>query len=588
MKHQRARYTAFCTILIAAIAATTMVACASTATPELDTASSAASSTASSTPEPTEEPNSPTNRTVVTPTVEYHTADEVLTMYHLLHLDQSVATSYTTQPDLSGLTTSGALSSDVQQNALDTLNFARYIAGVPYYVTLDESYAQSAQDAAFALAVIGEGPDHEFAQPSWMSDSLYNSASLGAYYGNLSAGISDLATNIIHGWLSDEGENNLATLGHRRAALFPTMTSTGFGLVYTSNAEYNAYSAMSTLGNSVGGDEFGVCWPAQTMPVEYFGDNYPWSFTVGSPVTTGTVVTVTRASDGKTWVMEDDYLTGESEDGYITINNDYYGQPGCIIFMPYDITYAAGDVFDVQIDFTSTAHYTVNYTVNFISLTDAYETQAHVSATAPVDESEVAEETVEDTTPAVAFSGDISTASESAQSTLSEAEAAGYPVTLYGAPYTAEMTRGQFAYLLGLFCEMKWNMDNNSTATIFIDLGDDDADAARNKYIAILNNWGIMQGTTAIYFSPDDTITREAVANILLSVKELTLNVSITQDLSSYADADDISADNLDGMRYMVQIGAITADSNNCLRPQDAITIEEAALMCYLSRIFYS
>ncbi|MFI3168457.1 MAG: S-layer homology domain-containing protein [Faecalibacterium sp.] len=580
MKHQHPHYAAACAFFLALATAATMVGCASDTDTDLDTATSIPSSTASATPAPTEDPDNAEPDPITTPTVEYHTADEVLTMYHLLNLDQDVATSYSVQPDLSGLTTSGSLSSEVQQNALDTLNFTRYIAGVPYCVTLDESYAQSAQDAAFALALIGEGPDHEFAQPSWMSDSLYSAASLGAYYGNLSAGISDLATNVIHGWLSDEGENNLATLGHRRAALSPTLTATGFGLVYTSNANYNAYSSMSTLGNEMGGDEFGICWPAQTMPVEYFGDNYPWSFTVGSPVTNGTVVTVTRVSDGKTWVMEDDYLTSESEDGYITINNDYYSQPGCIIFMPYDITYAAGDVFEVQLEFTATTHYTINYTVTFISLDDEYEIQSHVSIDPP-EEEDSTQEIEEEATLAPTFSGDISTASAAAQSTLSEAEAAGYPVTLYGAPYTAQMTRGQFAYMLGLFCEMKWNMDNTNTSTRFTDLSDDDADAARNKYISILYNWGVLQGTTATTFSPDSTITREEVAAILLRVKELTINASVTQDLSSYADANDISANALDGMCYMVQIGAITADNDNYLRPQDSITIEEAALMCY-------
>ncbi len=380
MKKRTIRHAALCAFLLAIA---TLPACVGDADTSTATPSSTTAPTASVTLAPTEEPNSTTNRTAVSPTVEYHTADEILTMYHLLNLDQSVSTAYTVQPDLSGLSTSGSLSSEVQQNALDTLNFARYIAGISYDVTLDESYAQSAQDAAFALAVIGEGPDHEFAQPSWMSDSLYASASLGAYYGNLSAGISDLATNIIHGWLSDEGENNLDALGHRRAALSPTMTATGFGLVRTSSADYRAYSAMSTLGNSLGGDEFGVCWPAQTMPVEYFGDDYPWSFTAGSPIATGTVVTITRVSDGRTWVLEDNFFTSESEYGYITINNDYYGQPGCIIFKPSDITYAAGDVFEVQIDLTTTAHYTVNYTVSFISLDDEYEVQPSVSTTPP-------------------------------------------------------------------------------------------------------------------------------------------------------------------------------------------------------------
>ncbi len=317
-------------------------------------------------------------RILVTPAVEYHTADEILTMYHLMGLDTTVGIAYAQQPDVAGLTSSGALTDEVQINALNTLNFARYIAGLSYDVALSKSYIQYAQDGAVALAAIGGGVNHFFEQPSWMSDSFYQSASIGTANSNLSAGISNLAVNIIHGWLSDEGENNLAALGHRRIALMPDMQATGFGFAYATSGTYSCYSSMSTLGVSQG-EGLGVMWPAQTMPVEYFASNYPWSFSPGSPVATDTEVTITRENDGATWYIKDDFLLGSIGDGTITINNDYYGQPGCIIFMPADITYSAGDVYNVEIKYTTTNHFTVQYTVEFFSLSDEYEPQAHVT-----------------------------------------------------------------------------------------------------------------------------------------------------------------------------------------------------------------
>ncbi len=502
--------------------------------------------------------------------VEYRTADEILTMYHAMNLSETVDATFSVNPDLAGLTTSGALSTATQKNALDTLNFARYIAGLSYDVTINETYAQNSQDGALALAALGGGADHYINQPNGMSDSMFASASLGTTKGNLSAGIDNLATNIIHGWLSDEGINNQYALGHRRYILSP-MTETGFGLVNAdSSARYGVYTAMSTQGASYGGDTVGVVWPAQTMPVEYFKSNYPWSYTYGSPVGTNVSVTITREGDGETWTMKDDFINGSTGDGFICVNNDYYGQPGCVIFTPDNITYASGDVYHVEI---SSNTVNASYSVSFFSLSDNGGTQ---DTTVP-DETTTQEETSD----VVSDSDDLSGASDWAQAELSEAMEAGYPVALYNDQFTQAMTRGEFAHMLGLFCNMKWPMNDDFSTTAFTDLGSDPENAERNKYIIILSQWGVINGTSDTTFAPDETITREAIAKLLLAVKNLTLNVDITQDISGYADASSVSSWALEGVRYMNQIGVLNGTNENRLNPQGDITVEQAALMCY-------
>ena len=71
-------------------------------------------------------------------------------------------------------------------------------------------------------------------------------------------------------------------------------------------------------------------------------------------------VTLTRKKDSQKWVF-----SNSSADGYFNVNNEYYGQQGCIIFRPDNITYAAGDSFDVTIEGLSSP---VSYTVDFIDL----------------------------------------------------------------------------------------------------------------------------------------------------------------------------------------------------------------------------
>ena len=110
--------------------------------------------------------------------------------------------------------------------------------------------------------------------------------------------------------------------------------------------------------------EYGVAWPAQNMPVEYFGTDFPWSVSMGKNVDiTSVKVKLTRESDGKVW-----NFSSEEADGYFNVNNAGYGQKGCIIFRPdTSIKYTAGDVFDVDITGLGSD---VSYTVNFFSLED--------------------------------------------------------------------------------------------------------------------------------------------------------------------------------------------------------------------------
>jgi uncharacterized protein YjdB len=60
------------------------------------------------------------------------------------------------------------------------------------------------------------------------------------------------------------------------------------------------------------------------------------------------------------------FANGSSGDNYFTIDNELYGQSGCIIFRPASITYNAGDVFKVTVPGTTAG--TISYTVSFFKL----------------------------------------------------------------------------------------------------------------------------------------------------------------------------------------------------------------------------
>lgn len=269
-------------------------------------------------------------------------------------------------PSVNSPYSAGKVSNDTNQQALKLLNLIRYVAGIDGTVTLDSGYTEKAQAAAVVNAANGE-ISHNPSRPSGMSDNLYNLGKQGAQNGNLAvfsynAGFGE---SLIGSWMQDSDANNINRVGHRRWILNPTMGKTGFGIV--NNADkgiWNTFSSMYTMDFSrTNATETNVAWPAQTTPIELFTAGSAWSLSTGSTVNINTVkVTVKRATDGKTW-----NFSKNSSDGDFYVNNDNYGQTGCIIFKPKDLTVNSNDYFDVSV--TGVAK-PVNYNVNFTTLSN--------------------------------------------------------------------------------------------------------------------------------------------------------------------------------------------------------------------------
>ena len=284
--------------------------------------------------------------------VESHKQEEIIKHIKdsgaLITDDTVYKTNYSAEQPYSA----GVLDESTLNSGIAMLNNIRYIAGLNYDVTLDEEFNKECQAGAL-IGKIYEAIDHHPKQPSGMSDDLYQLAYKGCSESNIAWGFSTLNKCIVFGWMSDEDEGNISSVGHRAWCLNPTMGKTGFGVV---DNYYNMHSFDRSHTSSIKN----ISWPAQNMPVEYFDKNMPWSVFTGSSETASDVkVTLTRQSDGKVWNFSQD-----SADGYFNCTN--YIQSGTIVFRPGDITgYNDGDVFTVSVTGVKTP---LSYTVSFFSL----------------------------------------------------------------------------------------------------------------------------------------------------------------------------------------------------------------------------
>ena len=284
--------------------------------------------------------------------VESHTQEEIIKHIKdsgaLITDDTVYKTNYSAEQPYSA----GVLDESTLNSGIAMLNNIRYIAGLNYDVALDDGFNEECQAGALINKINGS-ISHYPQQPSDMSDEMYQLAYKGCNESNIAWGFSTLNKCIVFGWMSDEDEGNICSVGHRAWCLNPTMGKTGFGVV---DNYYNMHSFDGSHTSSVKN----ISWPAQNMPVEYFEKNMPWSIFTGSSETASDVkVTLTRQSDGKVWNFSQD-----SADGYFNCTN--YIQSGTIVFRPGDITgYNDGDVFTVSVTGVKTP---LSYTVSFFSL----------------------------------------------------------------------------------------------------------------------------------------------------------------------------------------------------------------------------
>ena len=277
--------------------------------------------------------------------------------------------SFTTSPDLtSPYDNQGALSTASLNNGLNALNVVRYVAGLDE-VKLNSTYNKKAQIGAYVDALNG-GISHTPSKPAGINSSIWSQQADEAINNscNLAAGHINLAKAIL-AYMDDSDSSNIARLGHRRWCLSPEMEQTGFGQVNTTSG-YRYYSNMYVMDNSGANwntDTTGIAWPAMNMPVEYFGTDQAWSYSLGTSITSpsSVQVTLTRKSDGKTWTFKNG-----SSDFYVEADtSSTRGARGCVIFRPSGISsYKDGDVYNVKITGLGT---TVNYDVNFFDTASA-------------------------------------------------------------------------------------------------------------------------------------------------------------------------------------------------------------------------
>ena len=173
---------------------------------------------------------------------------------------------------LATTTGSGGLTDPANIDAIKRLNAYRYLAGVPWDVTLNADYCQLSSSGAKMLAMLGH-LDHTPANPGLPPDE-YKMAFAGTSHGNLHEGRGTRSS--VDGYIFDSDPRNIDRVGHRRWCLDPVMLQTGFG----ESGKFSVMYAFDMSRRNFPDFDY-VAWPcAGYMPVTFFGHNYAWHVSV--------------------------------------------------------------------------------------------------------------------------------------------------------------------------------------------------------------------------------------------------------------------------------------------------------------------
>ena len=299
--------------------------------------------------------------------LDYPTQEEIRQKYSEMEFSVLKNVEYTKDYSTKKPYDMGDISLDDRIQALNSVNFCRYLAGLPADVTLNDFYNVTTQAASLVNAS-NDVLTHYPSQPSEMSDELYKLGSNGAKSSNIASGFSNITSSVIDGYVADTDASNINRVGHRRWVLNPAMKQTGFGFVKNYTA---MYAFDRTRSESFTGDY--VTWPPKNMPNEiYTQSSYGYAFSVSLnssyeyPSLENITVDLSSKLLNKSWHL--DKTSTDMKTNYLTVNNDGYGMNRCIIFNVGQ--FPENDTVSVKInglkkDGISTS---ISYDVNFFDL----------------------------------------------------------------------------------------------------------------------------------------------------------------------------------------------------------------------------
>ncbi len=125
------------------------------------------------------------------------------------------------------------------------------------------------------------------------------------------------------------------------------------------------------------------------------------------------------------------------------------------------------------------------------------------------------------------------------------------------------------------FCELIYNFILSTNKTVTAPVTDSFTDT-KNEKILMLNGLGIVNGKTATEFAPDDYLTREEAATIIIRMVNKVVPMEATEMWFEYDDITEISDWASSSIQTISNLGFMNGVGENRFAPKDTYTTEQA------------
>ena len=125
------------------------------------------------------------------------------------------------------------------------------------------------------------------------------------------------------------------------------------------------------------------------------------------------------------------------------------------------------------------------------------------------------------------------------------------------------------------FCELIYNLVVLVSPDIEYFIPDSFADT-KNEKVLKLNSLGIINGKTATEFAPNDYLTREEAATIIVRMVNKVVPMAATEMWFEYDDINEVSEWASDSIQTISNLGFMNGVGNNRFAPKDTYTTEQA------------
>ena len=125
------------------------------------------------------------------------------------------------------------------------------------------------------------------------------------------------------------------------------------------------------------------------------------------------------------------------------------------------------------------------------------------------------------------------------------------------------------------FCELIYNLVVLVSPDIEYFIPDSFADT-KNEKVLKLNSLGIINGKTATEFAPNDYLTREEAATIIVRMVNKVVPMSATEMWFEYDDINEVSEWASDSIQTISNLGFMNGVGNNKFAPKETYTTEQA------------